>query len=1171
MKICAMTPLVLPADNRSGPASGGYGRRFRYNPDLLKQLIRQMKLIMILLTLALVQAGATGYSQKITIREKNTPVEAVFRTIEKQTGYVFFYDSGDLRNAKISIDLRKASLSEALDQCFSELPLTYRIIGNTIAIGRKEKTLPESLILPKKEEVNRPRTGLSNVPSLSLQREITLSYPLKRISGKVTDENGEGLPGVNILVKGTLQGAVTDVEGNYTIEIPDETAILIFSFVGYTPREILAGNRTSLDVSMTVDEKSLEEVVVVGYGTQKKATLTGAISSIGGDIVSATPVTNVSNSLTGRIPGLTTVTRSGEPGNDDATIRIRGANTLGNNGALVVVDGIPGRSLNRIDPATIESITVLKDASAAIYGSQAANGVILVTTKRGLTGAPRITFNLNQGVTQPTRIPKLLNAEEYSRAINEINAFRNFPPKYSDTDLEKYADGSDPWLYPNTDWFNETFKSWSSQSNANLSIAGGSEFVKYYVAVGTRNQDAFYKNSATFYKQHDFRSNLDIQLSKSISIGFDILGRLEDRNFPMGNNGVNDVFRMLVRGKPNEPAYWPNGLPGPDIEFGSNPVVITTNMTGYDRDRNYVLNGNVRFKINVPWITGLSISGNSSLDKMFGFQKQFQKPWYLYSWDKQSYDSNGNPILIRGKKGVNDPNLTQRMDDNTTTLSNGIVSYGADLGGHSLNLMAGIEIRKGTGDWFTAFRRFFESTALDQLNSGGPLQMSNTGSGFHNARLNYFGRANYSYKEKYLAEFVWRVDGSYIFPEQSRFGFFPGVSLGWRITEEDFIKDSKVGNIKLRASYGLTGNDRIDEWQYLTSYAFAGQADNQVFNFTEEARSLYETRIPNPNVTWEVAKQGNIGIDASFLDNSIYLTADYFDYRRSNILWNRNASVPMSTGLTLPRENIGKVTNRGFDFEIGYRNSTGNFNYNISWNASYAKNRITYWDEPAGAPDWQRSTGSMMNTSLYYNTLGVFKNEADLTNYPHWNGARPGDLIFEDTNQDGVINANDRIRVNKNDTPIFQSGLGLNLGYKQLYFSLLLQGSTGAVRHILTESGEVGNYLKESYDGRWTPENPNADKPRLYNRNDQYWSANPNTYFLRKTDYIRLKNVELGYTIPEVLLQRLKLKDLKIYLSGYNLFTYSPDMTDFDPEDNHGSYMRYPLPRVLNIGLNLSF
>ncbi len=1088
--------------------------------------------------------------QKVTLKVEQTELKAVLSEIETLTGVKFVYGTRSLPlRRKVSLSVTNKNLSEALDELFSPDKVTYRIVRNKIVLSMT------------------PWQTQGVVDELFDSSAASADRFLK---GRVTDEKGEGLPGVNIILKGTQQGTVTDVEGNYTISISDDTTILMFSFVGYNPQEVIVGNRTSLDVSLVVDEKSLEEVVVVGYGTQKKATLTGAISAIGGDVVSATPVTNVSNSLAGRVPGLTTVTRSGEPGNDDATIRIRGSNTLGNNGALVVVDGIPGRSMNRIDPATIESITVLKDASAAIYGSQAANGVILVTTKRGASSAPKITLNLNHGLTQPTRLPDLLNAEEYSRAINEINAFRNLPAKYSDSDLAKYADGSDPWLYPNTDWFKETFKPWSAQSNANLSVSGGSEFVKYFVAVGTRNQDAFYKNSATFYKQHDFRSNLDIQVSKSISLGFDILGRLEDRNFPMGNNGVNDVFRMLVRGKPNEPAYWPNGLPGPDIEFGSNPVIITTNMTGYNREKSYVFNGNVRLKIDIPWITGLSVSGNGSLDKMFGFQKSFQQPWYLYAWDKQSYDANGAPILVRGKKGVNDPNLTQRMDDNTTTLSNGLITYTTDIEHHSVNLMAGIEVRKGMGDWFTAYRRYFESTALDQLNAGGTLQMNNGGNAFHNARLNYFGRANYSYKEKYLAEFVWRVDGSYIFPEDSRFGFFPGVSLGWRITEEDFIKDVKFGDIKLRASYGLTGNDRIDEWQYLTSYAFAAQGESQVFN-SEEARALYETRIPNPNVTWEVAKQGNIGIDASFLDNKLYINADYFDYRRSNILWNRNASVPRSTGLTLPRENIGKVTNRGFDFEIGYRNSSEDFNYSISWNASYAKNKITYWDEPSGGPEWQRSTGSMMNTALYYNTIGVFHNDAELADYPHWSGARPGDLIFEDTNEDGVINANDRIRVNKNDTPIFQSGLGFNVGYRQFYCSLLLQGSAGAVRHILTESGEVGNYLKESYDDRWTAENPDVDKPRLYNRNDQYWSANNNTYFLKKTDYIRLKNFELGYSVPDPVLQRLKLKDMKIYVSGFNLLTYSPDMKDFDPEDNHGSYMRYPLPRVLNLGLNLSF
>ncbi len=432
---------------------------------------------------------------------------------------------------------------------------------------------------------------------------------------------------------------------------------------------------------------------------------------------------------------------------------------------------------------------------------------------------------------------------------------------------------------------------------------------------------------------------------------------------------------------------------------------------------------------------------------------------------------------------------------------------------------------------------------------------------------------------KYLAEFVWRVDGSYIFPEAGRFGFFPGMSLGWRISEENFWKENLqfMTNFKLRASYGQTGNDRIDEWQYLTSYSFAAQTQNQVFDITTEARSLYETRIPNPNVTWEIANQGDIGFDMSLLKDKLSVTFDYFDYRRSDILWKRNASVPTTTGLTLPRENIGKVTNRGFDFDISYNDKLGELKYQISINGGLAKNKITFWDEAPGAPIYQQSTGHPIPTNpnsvgndLYYQAIGIFKDQAAIDSYPHWSGARPGDVIFKDVNDDKKITALDKVRSDKTNMPTLQGGLGINLQYKDFDFSLLLQGSAGAMRYLLPESGEVGNYLKSEFDDRWTSENIDAKKPRIRNREEEYWASNRNTYFLHKTDYLRLKNVEVGYNLPYVLNQRIGLEGLRIYLSGVNLLTFS-SLKDFDPEDSNEGGINYPLSRVVTMGISVTF
>ena len=989
------------------------------------------------------------------------------------------------------------------------------------------------------------------------------------------------LSGVTVAVKGTSIATQTDANGAYSINA-DANATLTFSSVGFTSRELKTGNQSTMDVQLVSSNEEMAQVIVIGYGTTKKQTLTGSVTTVKGSEIVKSPVTNVSNSLSGRLAGVTAVTRGGEPGNDGSSIRIRGSNTLGNSSALVVVDGIPGRSLDRIDPNSIESITVLKDASAAIYGSQAANGVILITTKRGKVGKPQLAVNVSRGFSQPTVIPKMTNAAQYATALNELDGYAGLRPRYTPEDIQKFADGSDPWGHPNTDWFDAVLKPWSGQVQGNVNISGGSEYMRYFVSLGAKTQDANYKNSATKYNQYDFRTNLDIDVTKNknITIGFDVVGRLENSNFPGRGGSGTAILGALQRGKPIMPAYWPNGLPGPDVERGENPVALATNQTGFTDNKYYVLNSNVKLNINIPWIKGLSLTGNASYDKGIRFNKVFQQPWYLYSWDGLSYDANKIPILVRGKKGIDDPNLSEYMEDNRDYLVNGLINYKTTIASnHNIAVLAGMETRTGGSENFSAFRRYFVSTDLPQLNAGGSNALNNSGTASHNARLNYFGRVNYNFQEKYLAEFVWRVDGSYIFPEAGRYGFFPGVSVGWRLSEENFWKSglsSVTDNVKLRASYGATGNDRIDPYQYLSTYGF--NATNYVFDVTNEARAVLETRIPNPNVTWEVAKQLNIGIDAGFLNNKLNVTFDYFNYNRSNILWIRSASVPTSTGLTLPRENIGKVRNRGFDFDISYNDKAGDLKYTIGVNGGYAKNVITFWDESPGAPGYQKSTGHPIPTDpnapdndLYYQATGIFKDQASVDKVPHWPGARPGDVVFQDVNGDGKIDANDRVRSDKNDIPTLTGGLNVVLQYKRLDFTVLFQGAAGAVRYLRFEaSGNFGNYLLSDFEDRWTPNNINGSKPRMFDRIDQYFRSQRSTYLVQKTDYLRVKNVELGYSLPANLLKRLNIENFRVFGSGFNLLTFTPGINDLDPEDNNQGGLNYPVQRIVNFGLSLN-
>lgn len=993
-----------------------------------------------------------------------------------------------------------------------------------------------------------------------------------KVSGKVTDlSTGEAMPGVNVVIKGTNIGAVTDVEGKYTLSVTDKNATLIFSFIGYVTQEIPLAGQTTINVALASEVSQLSEVVVVGYGTQKKITATGSIVSAKGAELVKSPSTNLSNSLIGRMPGLTALTQSGEPGSDDAILLVRGTNTLGDNSPLIVVDGVANRGMNRLNPNDIESITVLKDASAAIYGSEAANGVILITTKRGTIGKPKITIGMNAGVTQPTKIPEMANAAQYATMLNEI-AYYGTPSlgrnqKYSAVDITKYGDGSDPWGHPNTDWFGAVFNPWAGQNQENASISGGTDNMKYFLSLGARYEDGIYKNSNTNYKQYDFRTNIDGKVNKYINIAFDVSGREELRNFPtVSTNG--DIFRMLMRGKPNMPAYWPNGDPGPDIEYGDNPAVIATPATGYNKSKIYLLQSNLRTIIEIPWVSGLSITANASFDKTFLFHKEFQTPWYLYTWD-------GNPdhVLSKFQTGLAAPQLSEDMADGLNININAYATYEKTfLEKHTIKVMAGTERRSGTNDVFSTFRKNYISSSIDQLFAGASDQyMSNNGSASQNAYLSFFGRVNYDLSRKYLFEFVWRYDGSYMFPKDRRFGFFPGVSAGWRISEENFWKNNLAffNDFKIRGSWGQTGNDRIAEYQYLATYSFSTQT--YVFGSTDN-KLLNETKIPNPNVTWEIANQANIGFDASLLNNKVNVSADYFNNIRSHILIAQNASVPSSTGLTgmLPPVNIGKVQNQGFEGVIAYHGQAGDLQYDLSANASYSKNKIIFWDETPGIPDYQQSTGRPTGSSLYYQAIGIFKDQTAIDAYPHWANAQPGDVIFKDVNGDLKIDGLDRVMNDKNNLPRFIGGATINLRYKGFDMAILVQGATGAQQYIFSESGEIGNFYKEFADNRWTPENNTASFPRTFNRNNEYWANYNNTFWLYSMNYVRLKNFEIGYSLPSSIDKTLGIEGLRFYINGLNLLTLSKQ-NYIDPEAAAGNGQSYPLNRVITSGITLTF
>ena len=990
----------------------------------------------------------------------------------------------------------------------------------------------------------------------------------KTIKGTVVDVTGEPLIGVNVAVKGTTIGIITDIDGNYTLEVPSKSTI-VFSYIGYQAQEVPVGNQSTINVTLKEDAQKLEEVVVVGYGTQKKVTVTGSVASVSGEELKASPTTNLSNGMVGRMPGVIGFQKSDEPGGGGTTIRVRGTNSLGSNDPLVVIDGIPDRDggFNRLNPTEIESISVLKDASAAIYGARAANGVILITTKRGKEGKATVTFNASGGFSQPTRLPKMANAFEYATMVNEIN-----PGTWTDEDLRLFQDGSDPWGHPDTDWFDTTIKNASPMYRADVGVQGGSEKMKYYVNFAANGEDGIYKNSANRYDQYSLRMNLDINTSKYVSFQLGSIARLENTKYPM--KSASSIFSGIRRGKPTQNAYWPTGEPGPDLERGDNPAVTSTDIAGFDNQKNYYIQNNLSVNIKIPWIEGLTIRGNGSYDKHFYNRKKFEKPILLYSWDGVNKNSSG---LTAAKRYVDNAQLSREHSDATSWMVNGLIDYNRTFGQHNLGVTFGIEAQKKDYDFTSAFRQGFISDTKPELNLGSDVGIKNTGYSWEEARLNYFGRVSYNYLERYLFEFVWRADGSYRFPKNKRYGFFPGASVAWRVSEENWWKENVrfIDYFKLRASISQTGNDALlnsdNEYdrsiQYLNTYGFT---EHGVVFGGEESKRLYAVRTPNPNITWEVGTTYNVGLDFKFLQNRLSVETDAFYHKRTNMLISRNASLSEITGITLPRENIGEMKNRGFDMLVGWNDNIGDVQYNVSLNATYARNKILFWDETPGAPAWQVSTGLPVSTSLYYVADGIFHNQAEIDAYPHWEGAQPGDIRFKDINNDGKIDADDRIRSDKNEEPRFVAGLTLGLNWKNWDLMALFQGATGGQVYIQTWSGTIGNFLKEYYDQRWTPDNPTANGPRTYEREDQYWISNKNTYFLRKGDYLRLKNVELGYTFSVDALKKAGISKLRIYGDATNLFTLD-HVKVADPEARDVNLEAYPQRRIINFGVQATF
>ena len=998
----------------------------------------------------------------------------------------------------------------------------------------------------------------------------------RKITGKVTDQTGASLPGVSVVVKGTTTGVITDGDGNYSLSGIPANATLQFSFVGMKMQEIAVGNKTTVNLVLTEETIGLEEVVAIGYGTQRKATVTGSVASTDDEMVKRSPTASLSNSLSGLLPGLTAINRSGEPGQNISEIYIRGQSTTGDTNPLVVVDGIPDETgaWQRINQNEIEQVSILKDASAAIYGARAANGVILITTKRGGISKPTFNYTYNQGFTQPTRLPEMANSWEFADYVNQYReTMQNLPPMYSKEQIQIMKDGTDQLNYPNADWIGTIFKDVSTQSMQNLNIRGGTEKARYSMSGSYAHENSMVRNGIHEYSGYTMRSNIDVDITKNIKFGLDINGGMDDRIRPvLGNFGTE--------GSPLIPAFFPNGLPASlPGDIGENPAINLAGQGGYISDKIYRTSLKPSFSINIPQVKGLGVEGYFSFRNEFTENKNWRDTWTVYNYD------SANDKYVKKKGGeVSKPDLEEIFNKRKDYLVHLRIKYDKKFGNHELTSFVAAEQAEGEYRSITAYRKDFLSPAIEELFAGSGENMVADGTRREWGRQNIFGRVTYNYKGKYLFETNLRYDGSYAFPKNKRWGFFPGFSIGWRLSEESFLDGlTHLDNLKLRASYGQMGNDQISPFQYLPMYNLSPIGSH----LGGGTQAILKTGVaPNEKITWEVAENSNIGLDAALWEGGLGFTIDVFKQKRSNILTARSTEVPYYTGLVLPDENVGIIENKGFEVSLSHRSKASagsDFSYSFSGNVSYAKNKIINISEPQDMPDYQKAEGSMIGAQLLYDAIGIFRTQAQVDSNPVFPGTVVGDLQYRDVNKDGIINAADRVRQNKGNIPEISFGFNTTLTYKRISLFANFTGQELAWTYIHKHARTTQNSLRDLLINRYVPGSMDSKYPIIPQEDgvgEGEVSGMPSTFWLQNAAFLRFKTLQIQYTMPENIISRLGLSSMMLFVNGNNLFTLT-GMKWYDPEGTpvsdsaagigYSTGNFYPQTKIYNIGMNITF
>ncbi|MDR1171069.1 MAG: TonB-dependent receptor [Bacteroidales bacterium] len=1107
-----------------------------------------MKISILLLTVGIFSLSASVYSQdaRISIRIQDESINDVLATIKAQTSYSFWFDVNDVDvEQRVSLNISDETVKSVLSQTLKDQDVDFAMYGNHIIIAKK-----------------------GTFGSLAASQGIT-------VTGTVTDNAGEPMPGVNVVVQGTTTGVVTGSDGKYSISVPDKNAVILFSFIGYSSQETTVGDRTLINVSMVEDTREIEEVVVVGYGVQKKETLTGAVSKISSKDLTVAPVANTTNALAGRLPGLTVIQQSGQPGSDGSSLNIRGFDS-----PLVIVDGVEA-AFHTIDPNMIESISVLKDGSASIYGSRAGNGVILVTTKRGVQQKPVFTFTTNLTLQGITSMPKPTSAGQYAELEREKWIQSGKPEEqapFTEEQIRKYYDGSDP-QYPNTDWYGELVRNWTPQQQYNLSVRGGSENVKYYGFIGYLNQQSMWKNNGGHYDRYNMQSNIDASINKNLSFLLDLAAIVESKIFPVrpqsagGDNVWQDFWNTL-------PVY-PAHLPDPSLVSyadggGTGGAHVTSNyeLMGYNKWDNQNFKGTGTLLYKVPGVTGLSAKLLVNAIVNYNKVSVFSKPVKYYT-----YDIASETYTLRGALGnMAQLNTTQNRNLSITTQAS--LNYDRTFAGAhhitALALFEGIDYRS---DWFSASRDNFLSPAVEQMYAGDNSTAKNNGSASEDGRMSFVGRVNYDYKSKYMFEATIRADASARFSPTKRWGYFPSVSAAWRLSEDDFMQGADyLDNLKIRANYGRSGNDNVVSFQYLSGYMLQGFAGSLIGD--NPMKAIYSSVIPNPNLSWEEIEISNAGIDFSFLNKKLYGEADVFYRKRTGIPASRITTFPSTFGASLPQENINSLDNRGFELMLGTRFHISDFMFDISGNVAWSRDKYIHYEEPEYTdPDeirMNKASGNWTDRLFGYRSDKLFGSpgEIDALTFQQDNNnnttLRPGDVRYININDDDRLDWRDQVELGAR-WPHWTTGFNINASYKNFDLTALFQGAFGYYTDTwLLRSIRV--YSEEVYNLRWTEKDNNTDAlvPRM---GGSGLNGEASDYRYKKAGYLRLKNASLGYNIPRELLSKIFVESARIYVSGYNLLTFDKlKKYHIDPEapfGNAGYY--YPQQRTINIGLNVSF